>query len=217
MRCHVVAEVVILASALVAAAGCTTGSSVASAPSKSPAAVRPRPASGTTYTLPPVASPVVVHGSGARSSPPAATPSGTVATSSFETAVAAARRDQKLAVVDFGAPWCGPCKTMQRTTWSDPSLLSWLSRNATRAHVDIDQRTDLSQRYDIGAVPTTIVLRDGQEVGRFTGSRGAAEVQAWLQGFARSTPPARQQAAAPPPPAARPATASSMTRVTVTR
>lgn len=219
MRCHVVAimGVAVGLVAFAALAGCTSSPAVATRP---PAAARPAPTS-THYTLPPVAAPAVVGATGARSSPAASAPAPVAATSGFEAAVATARREQKLAVIDFGAAWCGPCKTMQRTTWADPTLVAWLSSNATRAHVDIEQRADLSQRYDIGAVPTTIVLRDGQEVGRFTGTRSAGDVQSWLQGFARPGATARAQVNAPPPvraaSAAKPAPASSMTRVTVTK
>ena len=204
--------------ALPVLSGCATGSA-GNGPAGAPApqaSARTRSTS-THVTLPSVAPPSIVGGStpssGTRSAP---APAPAASSSTFETAVATARREQKLAVIDFGATWCGPCKTMQRTTWADPTLVAWLSRNATRAHVDIEQRTDLSRRYDIGAVPTTIVLRDGQEVGRFTGSRGAADVQAWLQGFAGPTP------AAPAPAVraasnARPAPTSSITRMTVTK
>jgi thioredoxin-like negative regulator of GroEL len=125
--------------------------------------------------------------------------------------VAAAERENKLVVVDFGAPWCGPCKLMERTTWVDPGVTAWLSRNAVRVHVNIEERRDLKQRFDIAAVPTAVVLRDRRELGRFTGSRGAPEMVAWLDGLARASAP--QRTAAPPSNAAR----ASAARVDVVR
>ena len=94
---------------------------------------------------------------------------------------------------------------MERTTWVDPRVTAWLSQNAVRVHVNIEERRDLKQRFDIAAVPTAVVLRDRRELGRFTGSRGAPEMIAWLDGLARASAP--QRTAAPASNAARASTA----------
>jgi len=100
----------------------------------------------------------------------------------FERGVAAAGTS-RLLVVDFGAPWCGPCKQMEATTWASPVVRDWIFSHAVRVHVDIEQRPELASRYDIAGVPTTIAFRNGREVGREVGYRGPDRMLNWLRGI----------------------------------
>lgn len=75
----------------------------------------------------------------------------------------------------FTAQWCGPCKAYKPT-------LAKLSQEQVEV-VDIEEDTEeLRTKFNVGAVPTTVVLQDGQEVRRFVGPVTLADLQAALQG-----------------------------------
>jgi thioredoxin 1 len=69
-------------------------------------------------------------------------------------------------VVDFWAPWCGPCKIMS-------PLLEELAQAETSfafAKVNVDENSELAMRFNVLSIPTFIVLKGGSEVGRFSGA-----------------------------------------------
>lgn len=73
-----------------------------------------------------------------------------------------------LTLVDFYATWCGPCKAM------DPimdRLSAMLNKRATIIRIDIDRKEhrEIVARYNIVAVPTFVLFRDGEIVWRESG------------------------------------------------
>ena len=59
-------------------------------------------------------------------------------------AKAAAKADQKLVMIDFKAEWCGPCKMLDRTTWSDDEVIDSVKKKAVAVKIDVDQHGDLT-------------------------------------------------------------------------
>ena len=75
-------------------------------------------------------------------------------------------------IVDLWAPWCGPCRMVSPAL---EQLARDLAGQVKLVKVNVDVSPQLSQRFGAQAIPTLLVLRDGQVVARQTGrlNRGA--------------------------------------------
>src|SRR5689334_22644299 len=74
-------------------------------------------------------------------------------------------------VVDYWAPWCGPCRMVA------PELQKVAARQAGKAiivKVNTDELADLGERFNIRSIPTLAVFAGGREVARTAGARPAA-------------------------------------------
>ena len=81
-------------------------------------------------------------------------------------------------VVDYWAPWCGPCHMVA------PELKKVAARQAGKAivvKVNTDELSDLGQRFGIRSIPTLAVFANGREVSRTAGARPAEEIERFIQ------------------------------------
>ena len=81
---------------------------------------------------------------------------------SFDEAIGAA----PLAMVDFWATWCGPCKILGPVV---EKLAEEYDGKALVGKVDTDSEVSLAQRFGISAIPTVIFFRNGAELQRSVG------------------------------------------------
>ncbi|MDP6293277.1 MAG: thioredoxin [Candidatus Woesearchaeota archaeon] len=80
------------------------------------------------------------------------------------------------AVVDFWAPWCGPCK-MMGPVFED---VSKKVEGVTFAKVNVDEAQELAGKFSVTSIPTIVKLEDGKEVDRRSGFVPEEDLKSWL-------------------------------------
>ena len=82
-------------------------------------------------------------------------------------------------LIDFWAPWCGPCRMMGPII---EQLAEEYKGKAKVGKVNVDEEGELSQAFGVMSIPTIVLVKDGKVVKQAVGARPKAEVEAMLQG-----------------------------------
>ena len=80
-------------------------------------------------------------------------------------------------VVDFWAPWCGPCKMMAPAFEQAAAQLEPYVR---LAKLNTEEEQNIGARLNIRSIPTMVMFKKGKEIARQAGAMSAADIKSWI-------------------------------------
>lgn len=84
-------------------------------------------------------------------------------------------------LVDFWAPWCGPCRMMAPAF---EQAAAQLEPHFRIAKIDTEAQPAIASRYGIRSIPTLALFLHGRELARQSGAMGAADIVGWARSMA---------------------------------
>ena len=86
----------------------------------------------------------------------------------------AAIGETKVTLVDFWAPWCGPCRMVSPHV---EAVSEKMAGEAAFLKVNVDDNNALAVRFGVMSIPTLVIFKDGEEVSRMVGARGREDIE----------------------------------------
>lgn len=80
----------------------------------------------------------------------------------------------KVALADFWAPWCGPCRMVAPHV---EAVAEKMDGEAQFIKINIDENPALAERYAVMSIPTLVIFKDGEEASRMVGARGREDIE----------------------------------------
>ncbi len=98
-----------------------------------------------------------------------------IGTQEFQTTVV----NDAVAVVDFSATWCGPCRMLAPVL---EEISDELEGKANFYNVDVDESGELAAGFGISSVPTVLILKNGRVADHSIGFRPGPAMKSWIEG-----------------------------------
>ena len=84
-----------------------------------------------------------------------------------------------ITLVDFWAPWCGPCRMIAPIL---EELSIELKGLASIAKINVDENPEVASQFGIQSIPTMILMKEGKPVGKMVGAQPKAQIKAFVNG-----------------------------------
>jgi thioredoxin 1 len=81
-------------------------------------------------------------------------------------------------LVDFWAPWCGPCQAMLPVI---DEVSAEVGDSAKVVKMNVDENSETAQKYGVMSIPTILLIKDGEEAQRFVGIQAKEDLVSALQ------------------------------------
>ncbi len=80
-------------------------------------------------------------------------------------------------IVDFWAPWCGPCKMMAPAF---EKASAELEPHVRLAKLNTEDENSISAQLNIRSIPTMVIFKNGKEIARQAGAMNVADIKSWI-------------------------------------
>lgn len=83
----------------------------------------------------------------------------------------------ELVLMKFGAPWCGPCRMIDK----ELDKLEQSNLPVKIQKINVDDRPDMAREYKVRSIPRLVLLQNGEKVGDLVGYKSAEELTDWIE------------------------------------
>jgi len=80
-------------------------------------------------------------------------------------------------LVDFWAPWCGPCRMLTPVV---EQLSDEMKGTLKVGKVNVDEQPDLSEKFEVASVPTLLLFKDGKVIANRVGAANKDALKEWI-------------------------------------